>query len=90
MKGLFLIVTLLSGGLTLLGIYAWLGYSRGVTNSEIERADAIVREVQDNKAPPNFTYWINVYYLKLVKNFGLLMGIVGIIFLLSLVGTYLL
>lgn len=85
MREFVLIVTFISGGLTLLGIYAVLEYSRGVVKSEIERSKAIVNAVKDDGVPPNLTYWVNVYYLKLINNFQILLGVSGGIFLISLV-----
>jgi len=88
MREFVLIIAFISGGLTLLGIYAFLEFSRGVAKSEIERATAIVSAVKDNGVSPGLTYWINVYYLKLIRRFRFLLGTSGVVFLIALAALY--
>jgi hypothetical protein len=88
MRELVQVILFVSGGITLLGIYAFLEFSRGVTKSEIERAHVIVNAVKNNFTRPSLTYWLNVYYLKLIDNFGIFIGASGSIFLVALITLF--
>lgn len=85
MREFVLIIAFISGGLTLLGIYFVLEYSQGAGRSAIERSNAIINAVKDDGTTPNLTYWVNIYYLKLINNFRVLLGMSGGVFLVSLV-----
>lgn len=85
MREFVLIVVFISGGVVLLGIYSFLEFSRGVTKSEVERANTIVNAVKYNGAQPNLTYWVNVYYLRLIGNFKFVLGISMAVFFIAFV-----
>ena len=83
MREFMQVILFVSGGITLLGIYVFLEFSRGVRKSEIDRANVIVNAVKSNFARPSLNYWFNVYYLKLIDNFWIFIGASGSIFLIA-------
>ncbi len=86
---IFRIVAVVSGIFLAIGGYSWLEFSANSgygKKSEIQRAQAVVDAGNPKIGMRGIEYWVNVYYLKAIRNFGKFMLVVAILFIMSVVG----
>lgn len=75
MEGLIVIIAVASGALMFACIFAYFTYSGGVAKSEVARAEAVVNPVRSGIASPGIVYWVNTFYLGLIRHFKWLLAI---------------
>jgi hypothetical protein len=68
-RSLLIMLVIASGFCLVVMTLVFLYLPKGAINSEINRATPVIDAVQQGREKPSLKYWVNVGYIKIIKNY---------------------